>query len=87
MENKELLKLIKELTEIIEQSGIELNSRDQLGNTFELCAADIAIMVVILVREDLTKIEKAMMLYGAIHSPSAQNFINKVSGEAQNGMD
>lgn len=71
MIKEELLDSVKELTEIIDQSGIELNAIDQMGNTVELCSMDLAIMAIILVREDLTAIEKSMMLYGSIHSPAS----------------
>jgi hypothetical protein len=82
MVKEDLLESVKDLTEIIDQSGIELNSRDQIGNVIELCSMDLAIMAVILVREDLTAIEKSMMLYGSIHSPVSQNINKKMRQEA-----
>lgn len=82
MIKEDLLESVKELTEIIDQSGIELNSRDQLGNVFELCSMDLAIIVVILSREDITGIEKSMMLYGAIHSPVSSNINKNMRQEA-----
>jgi hypothetical protein len=82
MIKEDLLESVNALTEIIDQSGIELNSRDQLGNVIELCSMDLAIMAIILLREDITPIEKSMMLYGSIHSPASSNFNKKLRQEA-----
>ena len=63
---------VNDYAEIIKMSGIELLAVDQIGNSFPLSPSDIAIVFSILDKNNITRNEKAMMIYGAIQSPVLQ---------------
>lgn len=61
--------MIEENKKVMEMSGVELLSRDQLGNVYDLTVDEVAWMVDIIVRQDLSIRERAMMLCGLFNAP------------------
>lgn len=62
--------MIEENKKVIELSGIELLSRDQMGNIYDLSVDDAAWMVDIIVRQDLSVRDRSLMLCGLMNAPA-----------------